>query len=916
MSLAPGDKLGPYEILAPIGKGGMGQVFRARDTRLGRDVAIKTSIREFDDRFEREARAIAALNHPNICTLYDVGPDYLVMELVEGESLSTIVGRGPLPTDQAVRYATQIVDALSTAHAKGIIHRDLKPGNIIITRNGAKVLDFGLAKLTADLAKDRTPSGFTETLTQPITNAGAILGTLSYMAPEQAEGKEADERSDIFSFGIVFYEMLSGRRPFTGDTQAAVLASLLKDQPAPLTQHPSSPQSFDRIIPRPLERLVRKCLEKKPDDRWQSARDLKPALELIDLEAPTPSTSSASVAVPAPRKRWLAPAIAAGLAFLLTAGFAGYRYWQANSFTDLALVRQDVNLGPNVELMPPITFATNFAISPDGSRIAYIARPSAGGNPRLYTRRLDRANAIELPGTENPRNPFFSPDGEWLGFSSQRKLYKVSVDGGALVPLLDLTGQFLGASWNKNTIVVAQGGSPLVRIADTGGGQPTPLAPFLPGELLQASPQILPDGETVIFTTTLGNQTGLPDPNQARVEAISLRDQKRKTLQTNTNIGRYVPSRGGTGHLLYPTAGALYAVPFDPGTLEKQGAAVPLLSDMLSTANTNGKYAVSSTGILIYQKSSVESSAGALSTLQWIDAAGKAESILAESADYVSARISPDGARLAVVVHERTRHNIRVLDWHNGRTTSLTFGDADYNNPLWTPDGQHVVFSRSDGGIYFAPADGSGRPQQLVSGVAPTPKLAASFLPDGSRLAFVQQASGRQQLWTVAIRKEGNQLRAEAPVRFLESDSPDQMPRFSPDGKWLAYMSMRSDGPQIYIRPASGQGGQWVLPDAPAGYQIWSQSTQDLLYATVVAQGLTRMKAVHYATQGDTFVADKPRVWLDSVPSRPEDLSPDGKRLLLIIPQGTATGAPPAAREIVFLQNFFDELRRRAPVAK
>src|ERR1700730_13349028 len=283
MRLTPGEKLGPYEITGLIGKGGMGEVYRANDTRLSRSVAIKVSSREFNDRFEREAKAISALNHPNICTLYDVGPNYLVMEFVEGEMLSKIIERGPLPLDKALAYAVQIVDALAAAHAKGVIHRDLKPGNIIITKNGVKVLDFGLAKLSTEKVSSESSANI-QTLTEPITGAGAILGTLYYMAPEQVEGKEADERSDIFSFGVVFYEMITGQRPFTGDTQAAVLAALLRDQPPAMSQ-------WQPAVPRQLERVVRKCLEKKPDDRWHSARDLKPTLELIDLDAPGTSIS-------------------------------------------------------------------------------------------------------------------------------------------------------------------------------------------------------------------------------------------------------------------------------------------------------------------------------------------------------------------------------------------------------------------------------------------------------------------------------------------------------------------------------------------------------------------------------------------------------------------------------------------------
>src|SRR5215469_1434494 len=319
MAFSVGDKLGPYEIVAPIGKGGMGEVYRGTDTRLGRPVAIKVSAREFSDRFEREARAISALNHPHVCTLYDVGPNYLVMEFVEGDSLSKIIERGPIPLDKALPYAVDIVDALAAAHAKGIIHRDLKPGNIILTKNGVKVLDFGLAKLNTAKGAGVAASSDVATMTEPITAEGRIVGTLYYMSPEQVEAKEADERSDIFSFGAVFYEMITGRRAFEGDSQASVLASILKDQPPPMSERQPG-------VPRAIARVVRKCLEKKPDDRWQSARDLKPTLELIDLDGPASTGSDSGIPAHAPsRRRWLWPAVAAA-AILIVAG-AAYQFW-------------------------------------------------------------------------------------------------------------------------------------------------------------------------------------------------------------------------------------------------------------------------------------------------------------------------------------------------------------------------------------------------------------------------------------------------------------------------------------------------------------------------------------------------------------------------------------------------------------
>ena len=912
MPLAPDEQLGHYKIQSMIGKGGMGEVYLGTDTRLGRPVAIKVSSREFNDRFEREAQAISSLNHPNICTLYDVGPNYLVMELVEGESLSAIIGRGPLPLTQALQYAIQIVDALSAAHTKGVIHRDLKPGNIIITKNGAKVLDFGLAKLASERVSTRSTDNM-ETMTEPITKSGAILGTLYYMAPEQVEGKDTNERSDIFSFGVVLYEMITGQRPFTGDTQAAVLASLMKDVPPSMNQRQPS-------VPRSLERLVRKCLEKKAEDRWQSARDLKPALELIDLDAPPPSTSSASVSAPipvqAPRQKWMRPVVGATALVLLAGG--GYQWWSTHRFTDLPLIRTDVNLGDDIALAGPVQFVTNFVISPDATRIAYIARSTAGGPFKLYTRRLDQPNAIELPGTENPRGPFFSPDGRWLGFASgsARKLYKISVDGGAVVPLMDLTGGFQGASWGEGSkgesvIVVAQGGKPLVRIADNGGGQPVSLGPFAPGEIIQVSPRLLPGGKGVLFAGNTGNEGGPSDPDRGSIEVISLLDHQRKTILKGAASPRYVASRGGAGHLLYTFKGAVYAVPFDPDKLETNGSAIPILSDAQISPTTRAKYDVSLTGTLIYQKGSGTAGDGALSTIQWIDPSGKMEPLLAKSGTYDSVRVSPDGIRLALAVREGAKQDIQVLEWKSGRTTSLTFGGAAYADPSWTPDSQSVIFDASDGNLYSARADGSGQPQVLLKGEATAPRIPWSFSPDGKRLAFMQRVDGTYQLWILPISQEGAVLRAGMPEQFLKSTATDVMPQFSPDGKWLAYRSNVSGADQIYVRPASGQGGQWIVSTQAATAPLWSRNGQDLLYAT--ADG--PVMAVHYLAKGDTFVADKPRVWMTKYTGGAHDVSSDGKRLAAIVPEHAAA-VPQVEHEVVFLQNFFDELRRKVPAGK
>jgi serine/threonine protein kinase len=407
MPLSSGEQLGNYKILSMIGKGGMGEVYLGTDIRLGRSVAVKVSSREFNDRFEREARAISALNHPHICTLYDIGPNYLVMEFVEGELLSKIIERGPLPLDKALGYAVQIVDALAGAHGKGIIHRDLKPSNIMISRNGVKVLDFGLAKLGAERLPSESSS--IETITEPITRAGTTLGTLYYMAPEQVEGKPTDERSDIFSFGVVLYEMIAGQRPFTGDSQAAVLASMLKDAPPPMSHRQPA-------APRALERLVRKCMEKKPDDRWRSAPDLKTGLELIDLDAPPLSTASASVPIPVQTpvegkgepKKWIWPAITA--AMVVIAADAVWTLWLKPSAPARA-TRFEVTLPEGVQ------FSQYVSVSPDGHKLVFNATGDKSG---LWIRDLDTLQWRQLPGTEGSSSPFWSPDSRFLGFFGWR----------------------------------------------------------------------------------------------------------------------------------------------------------------------------------------------------------------------------------------------------------------------------------------------------------------------------------------------------------------------------------------------------------------------------------------------------------------------------------------------------------------
>jgi serine/threonine-protein kinase len=494
-----GTRLGPYEIQSDIGAGGMGEVYKARDTRLDRTIAIKilphalAADPVFRERFDREAKAIAALTHPHICTLYDVGQQdgtpYLVMEYLEGETLAHRLEKGALSLDQALRYAIEVADVLDAAHRAGIVHRDLKPGNIMLTKVGTKLLDFGLAKATVPV---EAGSGLSMLPTPPpgLTAQGTLLGTFQYMAPEQLEGQEADTRTDIFAFGAVVYEMLTGKKAFDGKSQASLISAIMSSDPPPIaTSQPSTPP--------PLERVVKKCLAKPPRERWQSAKDLHDELQWI-------ADSGSQARVPAgramaPHHAWLWVLVAAVVALL--AAVALWAPWRATRPAEQPLVRLDVDLGPDVALAAPILFRSGrtVTISPDGTRLVYLA--SAGSSTRLFTRRLDQRNAAELPGTEDASLPFFSPDGRWVGFFARGTLNKISVDGGAVVPL-GVVRDFAGASWAEDgTIILGTIRHGLIRMS-SGGGTSTPVIEPAAGEYITLLPEVLPGGKAVLFTAT------------------------------------------------------------------------------------------------------------------------------------------------------------------------------------------------------------------------------------------------------------------------------------------------------------------------------------------------------------------------------------------------------------------------------
>ena len=871
MPLQSGDKFGPYELVAPIGKGGMGEVWKAHDPRLNRDVAIKVSAAQFSERFEREARAIAALNHPNICTLYDVGPNYLVMEFIEGEA-----PKGPMSLEAALRIARQIADALDAAHDKGITHRDLKPGNIKIKPDGTvKVLDFGLAKVgrAAGATSENSP-----TLTMGMTQAGMILGTAAYMAPEQARGKETvDKRVDIWAFGVVLYELLTSKRLFQGDDVGEILAKVIRDEP----------DLSD--VPTQLTPLLKRCLEKDPKNRLRDIGDM----ELLLANAPTPVSSTVTSRLG--RSPWIAAAV-------LTISLIGVSWiaWRATRPIEQPLkplVRLDVDLGPDVSLGSQ--GGADVIPSPDGNRLVYVSRN------RLFTRRLDQPKAAELSGTEGATGPFFSPDGQWVAFSAGSKLKKISVEGGATVDLCSAPS-FVGGSWGEDGNIIAAlntiGG--LSRIPSAGGA-PTPVTELKPGEITHRWPQILPGGKAVLFTANI-SAAGF---DGASIEVISLADRRRKTLVGGGTFGRYLPG----GHLIYISRSTLFSALFDPDKLEVRGTPAPVLEEVAYTrGNGSSRFDFSRNGTLVYQ--SGRNTSG-LVTVQWLDGTGKAQPLRVKPGAYQRPSLSPDGGRLAIDIPEGSSSDIWIYEIQRDTMARLTSGGAFSIAPIWSPDSRYILF-RGPAGISWTRSDGAGKPQTLT----PRKNLATawSFTPDGKLLAFQEVSGNGYDIWTVPVESDGAGLRAGKAEPFLQTPADDRTPSFSPDGRWLAYASDESGTYQVYVRVFPDKGGKWQISNDGGTYPVWSRNGRELYFRSLD----NRVMVATYTTKGDSLIAEKPRLWSEKqladfgpIGISTYDVAPDGKRIVALMPVDPQPEQT-AQNHVIFLMNFFDEVRRRVPTGK
>jgi serine/threonine protein kinase len=896
-----GKSLIHYEITTEIGKGGMGEVYQAKDTKLGREVAIKVLPEEFAldkdrvTRFQREAKLLASLNHPNIAAIYGLeesdGTHFLVMELIEGDTLRDRIKSGPIAVEEALKLALQMAEALEAAHENGVIHRDLKPANIKVTPEGkVKILDFGLAKAYAG-DQGNINLADSPTISAAATQQGVILGTAAYMSPEQAKGKSVDKRADIWAFGVVLFEMLTGRQLFTGETASETLASVMKSEP-----------EWDNLPPNlhfRIRFLLERCLKKDPRDRYSGISDARVEIKSVLADPSGVFVQPSLIEKPKKKLRvgisWLSATLVLGLVI------AGVAVWYLKPAEPRKVMRFSYELPGNQQ------FTTNIqlAVSPDGSQFVYLTTDG------FYLRSVDAFDARHVAGTDQfSRQPVFSPDGKWITYfsSNDRKLKKIAISGGVPVVLCDTGPVVGGLSWSSdNTIVYSDVYGGGVKRVSAEGGTPESI---IKAELanigtdgLPVAPQMLPDGKTLLFT----NAFSPANSADRQITIQSLESGERKVL-----VGGFDAIYLSSGHLVYVQVNnnirSLVAVPFDHNTLEVKGGPVPLLESVSAMA-------LSDSGTLVYVRGTSGIGSASPRTLVWVDKKGNEEQIEAEPNRYAYPKISPDGTKVALTVTRDGNTDIWVWDLIRENLNRLTFYEAGDITPIWTPDGKRIVFASFREGdlcIFWKAADGTGEVEKI--GSLPGHNLYPwSWSSDGKTLVTAELDSSLTDANIGAISMEGNGER----ISLLKSDYVESHPRISPDGRWMAYFSDEADQWQIFVRPfPEVDQGKWQVSVDGGQSPLWSPDGRELYYLNEDA-----IMVVEVNTE-PTFSASKPKTlfrgdYVTGYEENPEwDISPDGKRFIMV-KRAAATNDDSATEtrsQINIVLNWDVELKQRVPV--
>jgi serine/threonine protein kinase len=884
MPLDPGVKLGPYEILSPLGAGGMGEVYRARDTRLDRFVAIKILPAHLSSdparkmRFEREAKTVSALNHPNICSLFDVGSqdgiDFLVMECIEGETLAQRIGKGVLPVEQTLKIGTEIADALDKAHRGGVVHRDLKPGNIMLTKSGAKLLDFGLAKpATAPVSAVTLTNA---AASSPVTEQGTIVGTFQYMSPEQIEGKELDGRSDIFSLGAVLYEMVTGQRAFEGKSQLSVASAILEKEPPPIA-------TLKPLTPRNLDHIIRRCLAKDPDDRWQSARDL--ALELKSISSSDPSSQSSAAALPITRRKNHRELLAWSLAGLALCGaLLLFIFRRTDTAVPTFPVFSSITSPAGTSFEIEGDMGTQPALSPDGNSLVF----GAGGE--LWLRSLRTGSERVLSGAHGAINPFWSPDSSSIGFFTDGKLKTLEVNSGVVRSLCNAPSARGGAWGSGGVIIFTPGPRDVIHQVPVSGGPATAITKLDAHHSTHRWPFFLPDGQHFLY---LASNHSSPQAEQNSIYVASLDGKLNRFLVASLAGAVYAQ-----GNLLYVRESTLLAQPFDLKSLLLSGSPHPIVDNVvLDLGVWHSTFTASQlSNTLIFQTGA----AMAQSRLEWVDHSGKHLSFVDEPGVYLGPRISKDGQRFLVTTGDPT-HDVWLYNSSGPQKTRLTFDGFIAGEPTWSPDGSRfaVTLGMPNSMFRIVTRSSSGAGESLTLQELPSSDSATDWSPDGRSLLTesASTSTGDSQLSIVPL--DPNEKPRLLPVANTGTQTSGQ---FSPDGKFIAFVMMAYGNPEVFVVPSSGGTGMWQASTGGGRWPRWSRDGKQIYFVSMRSEMMSvdiheKAESVEVGHPVRLF-AFRPSVRIYRVGMINYDVSPDGKRFLIVV------AADENNRPLTLLQNW------------